>query len=170
MVGADPDPIPTRPPTAEDVRRLCRALNAEGARYLVIGGIAVLYYGLARATEDIDLLVDPAPDNIERIKRALAVLPDHAAQDLQAGDVAHHSVVRIVDEITVDLIGHVGDMTLERAEANPVEMDDVVIPLASIRTLVATKQGLRERDKTDRAYLERLLQIDTEEPSGQDTP
>jgi hypothetical protein len=44
----------------------------------------VLYYGLAGATEDIELLVDPAPENIERIKRVPAVLPDHAAQDPQA--------------------------------------------------------------------------------------
>jgi hypothetical protein len=163
-------PYRLAPPTAEDVRRLCQALNAEGARYLVIGGIAVLYYGLARATEDIDLLVDPASDNIERIKRALAILPDRAAQDLQAGDVAHYSIVRIVDEITIGLISHVGDVTLETAEANPVELDDVVVPLASIQTLVATKQGLRERDKTDRAYLDRLLQSGTEEPSDRHRP
>jgi hypothetical protein len=32
MVGADPDPIPARPPTADDVRHVCRALNAGVAR------------------------------------------------------------------------------------------------------------------------------------------
>jgi predicted nucleotidyltransferase len=170
MVGADPDPIPTRPPTAEDVRHVCRALNAEGARYLIIGGIAVLYYGLARATEDIDLLVDPAPDNIERIKRALAILPDQAVQDLTSADVGQYSVVRIVDEITIDLISRIGDLTIETAEAKPVKLDDVVIPLASVQTLIATKQGLRERDKIDRAYLERLLRTSPGERPGQDAP
>ena len=164
MVGPDSDSLPTRPPTAEDLRRICLVLNAESARYLIIGGIAILYYGLARATEDIDLLIDPTPDNVERIKRALSTLPDQAARDLRPQDVAEYAVVRIVDEITIDLISRVGEVTFDTAEANPVTLDTVVIPLASVRTLLATKQGLRERDQSDRLYLERLLRNLEQQP------
>ncbi len=47
-----------REPQIEDVVRICRALNAAGARYILIGGFAVIAHGGGRTTKDIDLLVD----------------------------------------------------------------------------------------------------------------
>jgi hypothetical protein len=47
--------LESRPPTLDDLIELCRRLNEEGAGYVVIGGMAVLQLGFARATEDIDL-------------------------------------------------------------------------------------------------------------------
>ena len=155
-MGADSDPHASRPPTPDDLKRLCVALNSAGAKYLIIGGFAVNYYGLTRATEDVDLLIDPAPDNLRRVQEALCILPDRAAKDLTATDLAQYSVIRIVDEITVDLLTRVGEVTFSSAEAVPVRLDDVTIPIASLPTLIATKQGLRERDQLDRAYLLRV--------------
>ncbi len=37
------------------------ALNREGVRYIVVGGLAVVLQGFARLTADIDLMVDLAP-------------------------------------------------------------------------------------------------------------
>jgi hypothetical protein len=53
----------------EDLTRICRALNDAGARYILIGGFAVIAHGGARITKDIDLLVDASPDNIARVKQ-----------------------------------------------------------------------------------------------------
>ncbi|MDP9323575.1 MAG: nucleotidyltransferase [Acidobacteriota bacterium] len=72
------DPADARAPEPEDVVRICRALNDAGARYVLIGGFAVIAHGATRFTKDIDLLVDDDPDNIARVKRALAVLADNA--------------------------------------------------------------------------------------------
>jgi hypothetical protein len=58
-----------RAPEPEDLVRICRALNEAGARYVLIGGFAVLAHGASRFTKDIDLLVDDAPENIVRVKR-----------------------------------------------------------------------------------------------------
>jgi hypothetical protein len=46
-------------------------LNAAHAAYVVIGGMAVIQAGFPRATGDIDLLIDPAPDNQRRVREAL---------------------------------------------------------------------------------------------------
>ena len=43
-----------RPPLLEDLVSLCRDLNREQARYVVIGGMAVIQAGFGRATNDID--------------------------------------------------------------------------------------------------------------------
>jgi hypothetical protein len=48
-----------------DLLKLCRSLNDAGANYIVIGGMAMVQAGFVRATEDIDLLIDPsAPEGI----------------------------------------------------------------------------------------------------------
>ncbi|MGE5346968.1 MAG: hypothetical protein ACM3JH_13525 [Acidithiobacillales bacterium] len=55
----DPDdgaPLESRPPRLEDLLKICGALNANGSKYVVIGGMAVIQAGFVRATEDIDLL------------------------------------------------------------------------------------------------------------------
>jgi len=53
-----------RAPKPADVLRICRTLNDSGARYLPIGGFAVIAHGAGRFTKDIDLLIDDAPDNV----------------------------------------------------------------------------------------------------------
>ena len=57
--GAKPDPkdIEPRPPLQADLVRLCRELNQLRARYIVIGGFAIITAGLPRVTGHIDLLV-----------------------------------------------------------------------------------------------------------------
>ena len=42
----DGAPLESRTPTLEDLIELCRRLNDEGARYVVVGGMAILQLGL----------------------------------------------------------------------------------------------------------------------------
>ena len=89
-----------RAPEPEDLIRICRALNDAGARYVLIGGFAVVAHGASRFTKDIDLLVDEAPENIARVKHGLSILSDNAAADVADSDVRDHTVVRVVDEVS----------------------------------------------------------------------
>ena len=95
----------SRAPEPEDVARVCRALNEAGARYVLIGGFAVIAHGAGRFTKDLDILVDDAADNVARIRQALSILPDNAVADVADSDVRSYQVVRVVDEIVVDLMG-----------------------------------------------------------------
>ncbi len=47
-------------------------LNARGVRFVVIGGVAAGVQGSTRATFDLDICYDPAPDNIRALARLLA--------------------------------------------------------------------------------------------------
>ena len=58
---------PPRTPEEDDLVKLCAALNAQGARYVVIGGMAMNQQGLLRATEDIDLLLEGSRENQEKV-------------------------------------------------------------------------------------------------------
>ena len=61
----EPDVPEVRPPTIDDIRRICRALDEAGAHYVLIGGFAVILHGGLRTTKDIDLLVDPPEEHAE---------------------------------------------------------------------------------------------------------
>ena len=51
---------------------LLSALNACGAKYLVVGGYAVMLYTEPRYTKDLAIWIEPGPDNAARVYRALA--------------------------------------------------------------------------------------------------
>ncbi|MGB8466602.1 MAG: hypothetical protein WCE49_16765 [Terrimicrobiaceae bacterium] len=93
-----------RPPAEEDLVALCRILNKLGARYLVIGGYAIIHAGYPRFTGDLDILIDTAQENEAKVFEALRSLADRAADELDPGDVAKYTVVRVADEIVVDLM------------------------------------------------------------------
>ena len=148
-----------RAPEPDDVVRICRALNEAGARYLLIGGFAVIAHGAGRFTKDIDLLVDDAPANVARVKQGLAVLADNAAAEVDDGDVRSHVVVRVADEVIVDLMGRACGLDYAEAsrDAETMERDGVLIPVASPATLIRMKDTPRPQDAIDRAFLEGVL-------------
>jgi hypothetical protein len=160
MDPQDAGPAPeARPPLLEDLVSLCRGLNREAARYVVIGGMAVIQSGFGRATNDIDLLIDASPDNQERVRRALMALPDQAVRDMAADDLKRYAVVRVADEIVVDLMTSACGITYSEASGmtTEVEIEGVRIPFASPRLLWLTKKTIRDKDKVDRAFLAQLL-------------
>ncbi len=156
----DGEALITRLPTLEDLLFLCRNLNEAGAKYIVIGGWAVIQHGYGRTTVDIDLLVDSSPENFERIKTAMLALPDGAIREVKPTDLDEFVVVRVGDEVLVDLMK--AACGVEYAEASKeialIDVAGVAIPFASPRLLLRLKQTLREKDAEDRFFLQRLLE------------
>jgi len=145
----------TRPPNFDDLLLICRSLNEHKAEYVIIGGLAIFEHGLARMTEGIDLLVDGCPENVARVKAALACLPDKASLDVHDNDVLDYTVVRINDEITVNLMGSACGVDYDQARGmiSMREIRGISIPFASPQLLWKTKQTYREKDALDRSYL-----------------
>ena len=150
---------PSRSPEDDDLVRLCAALNAQGARYLVVGGMAMNQHGMLRATADIDLLLEGSRENQERVLKALEILPDKAVREVEESDLDDYTVVRVADEIVVDLMLAACGVTYDDAasEIEIRELQGVAIPFASAKLLLRTKQTYRERDIPDRIFLEEKL-------------
>jgi hypothetical protein len=149
----------SRDPESGDLLRICASLNNAGARYIVIGGMAMVLHGFNRGTEDIDLLVDRTVANIARLRQALSILPDNAVRNVRDNDIEDYGVVRVADEVVVDLMGSACGIDFDAAEK---EIDwrvieGIRIPFASAALLLKTKQTVREKDEIDRLYLKRLL-------------
>ena len=149
----------SRPPSLTDLLKLCQGLNDAGASYIVIGGMAMMQAGFVRATEDIDLLVETSAENQERVRRALMLLPDQAVREMAADDVAKYTVVRVADEIVVDLMKSAGGIEYEEASGlvSYVDIAGVRIPFASPELLWKLKQTRREKDQLDLLFLKELL-------------
>jgi hypothetical protein len=129
----------------------------------VVGGFAVIQHGFLRATEDIDLLMEGSLDNQARVKRALEILPDKAVLELGDDDLRKYLVVRVADEVLVDLMLSACGIAYEEA-AGGIEtavIQGVPIPFASPALLLRMKQTHREKDALDRQFLERKLRGET---------
>jgi len=154
--GSPDQPLESREPTLEDLCTLCRELNQRGAKYIVIGGFAVRAAGYNRRTMDVDLMVAGDEENQRRVLDALSTLPDRAAAELQPGELKLYSVVRIADEIIVDLLTTAGGIDYEAAlgEVDVREVGGVSIPFASPRLLWRMKRIThREKDAGDLVFL-----------------
>jgi hypothetical protein len=153
------EPAYARAPEPDDLIRLCRALNDAGARYVLIGGFAVIAHGAARFTKDIDLLVDDAPENVARVKRAMAVLADNVAAEVADTDLREFVVVRVADEIVVDLMGRACGLSYADvvADAESRQLEGVAVRVASPATLIRTRHTPRPQDAFDRAFLEGVI-------------
>src|SRR5882757_2156590 len=62
---------------------LLLALRNADVEFVVIGGIAVGVHGYVRATKDLDIVPDPAPENLVRLA---SLLRDLRAQHVGVGD------------------------------------------------------------------------------------
>lgn len=149
----------SRDPESGDLLRICESLNKAGARYIVIGGMAMVLHGFNRGTEDIDLLVDRTVNNVARLREALSILPDNAVRDVGDRDMDEYGVVRVADEVVVDLMGSACGIDFESAmeEIDWREIEGIRIPFASPGLLLKTKQTVRDKDEIDRLYLKRIM-------------
>lgn len=145
-----------RDPSVEDLVSLCRELHARGASFIVVGGFSIRAAGYGRHTSDIDLLIDTNLENEARVYEALATLPDGCVRELEPGEVEKYTVVRVADEILVDLMAKASGIDYAEASQSVVihEIDGVPIPFASPELLWRMKcRAGREKDRGDIEFL-----------------
>ena len=139
--------------------RVCSLLNAHSAKYLVIGGHACILHGLVRTTEDVDILVEDSEENLKKVIAALSEMEDAAAKELTPRDLLENAVVKIADEVEVDVSRRAWRISFNDAidSALRVEIDGIDVPYVDLKTLIATKETPREQDRADIVGLKRLL-------------
>jgi hypothetical protein len=107
-------------------------------------------------TEDIDLLIDGSRQNQQLVRLALRILPERAIDELGPDeDLREWVVVRVNDEITVDLMAAACGLTFAEAKEDFIlrAIGGVEIPFATRGLMIRLKQGNREKDRIDLEYL-----------------
>ncbi len=146
----------SRQPTVEDLLELCRELNRREAKYLIVGGFAIRGAGYIRETGDLDVIIDTSSENEAKVFQSLEILPDKAVLALEPGEVEKYTVVRVADEIIVDLMKSASGIDYAEAVKDVVirMVQDVPIPFASPRLLWRMKKNThREKDAADLIFL-----------------
>src|SRR5437867_6279774 len=131
--------------------RVCSLLNKHGAQYLVVGARACWLHGYVRATLDVDILIPEDLENHKRVIAALSELEDHAAVELTPQDLVENVVVKIADEVEVDVSTRAWKVRYTDAIGSSLKttIEGVEIPYLDVKTLIESKSTERDQDKVD---------------------
>lgn len=137
---------------------MCWRLNAEGAHYLLVGARALQLWGSARATSDIEILIEPSEANAQRVLDALATTGYGFAREWAAAEVARKFVTIIGDSPRVDILTLAWSVRYRDAvrSAERFEVEGVEIPTLSLDDLIASKRTGRPQDTADLVVLEEI--------------
>jgi predicted nucleotidyltransferase len=141
--------------------KVCEALNRSGAKYLVIGGVACILHGHARATDDVDILIERTEANAGRVLAALTRVGYGFASEWAAADILKRPITVIGDDPAVDVFTVAWKVKYEQAasRSSVVEVDGVEIPLIGIDDLIETKRTGRLQDAADIEVLEEIRRL-----------
>jgi predicted nucleotidyltransferase len=154
-----------------------RALQKNKVRYVVVGGIAVNFHGILRATADLDLMIHLKDDkNVENFVRALkklkfrprvpvAIEQFTKAENRRQWQKDKGALVFTLDrpgsfeQVDVFLREPIGfDFVYERRKV--FRVNGVAISVASLRDLKALKlKAGREKDISDIKHITRLQRM-----------
>ncbi len=142
---------------------LGRLLDEEVA-FIVVGGLAVTLNGYVRLTEDVGLLIDTSPRNIERLIHCLAGFGEGHGGSLSAADFdPEPGAIRVIEEsedCQIDLFTVLSGLTFDDliSGAERATLGDRTFPYASKSQLITIKSGsVREKDQLDVLAMKKLL-------------
>lgn len=73
-----------RHPKSASIRQLLETLREAGIEFIVVGGAAATMHGSGTTTEDLDIVPNPTPENIDRLLVFLEKLDAHFRADAAA--------------------------------------------------------------------------------------
>ena len=157
--------------TAEpvDLRGVLQSLHDHRVDFLLFGSAAMLFYGFVRATEDVDVVVNPEAANLQRVHDWLVSVDAHLVLNparrfgarerwamLKGSNATVTSRLGRLD--VVQRIDGMPDWTKLVADCEVYERDGVSVKVMNRRTLVALKR--RRASALDLADIEAIEQLD----------
>ena len=136
-------------------KKLLQDLFDENVRFLIVGGYAVIAHGLTRATDDLDVWIEPTIDNAQRTVRAIRRF-DVTASDLDAERISDpYSFFRIGEDqgLKIDIMSDPGgsvEFYQAWSDRFVTEFLDLDVPFVGLRHLLLIKERVgRLQDLAD---------------------
>jgi uncharacterized protein YdcH (DUF465 family) len=154
----------------DEILRVLRAFEASGLEYVLIGATAMGFHGLVRATEDLDLLIRPTADNIERLRAALRQAYDgdpHIDEISSVDLLGEFPAVRYYPpsgDLYFDVLTQLGEFArFDAVEAEIKEVEGIRVRVATPAALYRLKKGtVRAKDHQDAAALRERFNLKDE--------
>lgn len=164
-----------------DVEAILRALNDANARYLIVGGLAVVAHGYPRLTVDVDIVLHLERENILKGMKALdrigyrPLIPVKGEQFADEGlreSWRKEKNMIVFQMMNLDRPSTRLDLFVtepfnfddEYAQAEWLDVAGIPSPILRLETLIKMKQEARRpKDLGDLGELEKLLDIQNDE-------
>ena len=138
------------------------SLEDEKVDYILIGGFALVLYGMPRFTQDIDIFVKHQQENIDRLQKALySVFKDKNAFEITFSELQNYPVIRYGSEkgFYIDFLSKIGTaFSFEDLEYEEIIIEGHKIKIATAETLYKLKEKtFRAVDQHDLMFLKELI-------------
>jgi hypothetical protein len=160
-----------------DAQRILEEMARHRVDFVLVGGMATQTHGNTRMTDDVDVIPQPDPQNLERLADALRALdarvlnPGHENLEIEAAMLPRATIWQLATphgdiDILHDAPGAAPYDEL-RERALVITLDDLRIPVASRDDLIRMK--LARGRPVDRADVAALTEADADREGDQDT-
>ena len=127
----------------DQLQSVFASFQKNDVRYLVIGGIAAVLYGVPRATFDLDVLIEPTLENTQRLLQAMSEAGLGTASLASADEVLSKEITIFTDRIRLDVQTSTPGIVFEEAWQRRVTMNyrGQVLEVVSLTDLIASKRA-----------------------------
>lgn len=149
-----------------DILEFIRLLHAQQVRYVVVGGEAVIYYGHARLTGDIDFFYDSTEENTVALFEALRVFWSGKIPGIERVEELQEAGVIIQfgrPPNRIDLLNRIDGVTFTEAWRNRVTVivrtsaGELPLFYLGLADLIRNKEAsARPKDQEDLSFLRQL--------------
>lgn len=155
--------------TFDELRTVISAFATENVDYVLIGAAALNAHGIIRATEDIDVMVQATPENVDRLRRALrSVWDDPAIEEIKVEELAGaYPAIRYGPPsgvLYIDIITRFGEaFDYADVDSQPIDLGGVTARVATPESLYRMKKDtVRPIDHADAALLRQRFRLEEE--------
>jgi predicted nucleotidyltransferase len=138
---------------SRDFKEFVELLIKNKAEYLVVGGYAVAIHGYPRYTGDLDIWLNPTPENAKSILRAVNEFGFSSFNLTESDFTKSGNVIQLgYPPLRIDLLTEVDGVTFEECFINrkEVQMDNLVVNFIGYEDLIKNKkESGRLRDIDD---------------------
>jgi len=139
------------------LKEIFKSLQQHNVKYVVIGGIAAVLYGVPRATFDLDILIEATPENVQRLLDAFLDAGLGTATLTNSDDILANEITIFQDKVRVDVqISTPGlDFASAWGKKQKMEYQGQTFYVVSLDDLIKSKRTAgREVDLEDVRLLE----------------
>lgn len=141
----------------DQLQSVFASFRKNDVKYLVIGGIAAVLYGVPRATFDLDILIEPSAANTERLLRAMIEAGLGTAALTNVDEVLSQEITIFKDKVRLDVQTSTPGISFEDAWRRRVTMNyrGQTLEVVSLPDLITSKRASgRDVDLEDVRALE----------------
>ena len=134
-----------------------RSFRQHEVKYIVIGGVASVLYGVPRATFDLDILIEATPENAQRLLDALLAADLGTAALTNSEELLSNEITIFKDQVRIDVQTSTPGLSFRDAwgDRETMEYQGQQFYVVSLKDLISSKRAAgREIDLDDVRLLE----------------